>query len=126
MKDNKFDIFGITFGIKPTTRMLRHIFFCKSYEEAKIYFHNYIKDEKTKTGFSLYKIAEITKDLKIKEVKIFVCGGYEITWKKEDFRNEMEKQRKLLYEKEMIEKTAKQKELKEQIKILFNGKEIEC
>lgn len=94
-----------------------HTFFENSYEKAKIYFHDYIKSAENKIGYSLYKIGEIGKELKVTEKNIFICGGYEITYKPNY-------QRSLLIEKELIERASREKEISKQIEVLFNGRKI--
>lgn len=118
MKHNVYNLFLISYGIKPHTKRPIHTFFCDTYEKAKIYFHDYIKNSENKIGYSLYKIAEIDKNINLKEQHIFICGGYEITYKPNY-------QRSLIIEKELIERASREKELSKQIEILFDGKRIE-
>lgn len=117
MRHNFYNLFLIQQGIKPTTKRVVHSFLADSYEKAKLYFHDYIKSEENKISYSLYKVAEIDKELKVREMKTYVCGGYEITWKPKYERN-------LLKEKEQIEKASKAKEIDEQLKILFEGRYV--
>lgn len=113
-----YNLFLISYGIKPNMKRPIHTYFADNYEKAKIYFHDYIKNSENKIGYSLYKIAEIDKNINLKETHIFICGGYEITYKPNH-------QRSLIIEKELIERASREKELSKQLEVLFDGKRIE-
>lgn len=115
MKHGTTNLFIIQHGLKPISKEVVHSFIEQSYERAKIYFHDYIKDKENKISYTLYKIAEIDRELKVKEMKVFIATGYEIKFEKSF-------QRSLLEEKKRIEEASKKKTIAQTLEILFEGK----
>ena len=118
--DKVYYIFCILYGKNPLTRVPINTFISKNHENAKLYFQGYILGEKQPENYILYQIAEINKNLKIKETKIFICGGYEAN-RQQKIDNTKIKQTKLNFEK--IKDINKENTI-EIIEKLFEGKKI--
>lgn len=119
MKHSHFNLFLISECLNGNTKVPVHTFIDTNYDTAKLYFHDWLQGKKCKAKFQLYKIGEINKDLKIKETKIFITTGFE-------YENKKVYQNPLIEEKKLIKEASMEKEQKEIIKKLFNGKEINC
>lgn len=117
MKHKQYNLFLISEALNGLTRVPIQSFMSSDYDTAKLYFHDWLKDKKCKAKFQLYKIGEVNKDLRVKEMKVFITTGFEI-------ENKPAYQRTLLEEKEMIKEATREQKTKEILKKLFNGKEI--
>lgn len=117
MKHKQFNLFVITEALKGILRVPIHSFISSDYDTAKLYFDTWLEGKKVKSKFQLYKIGEIDKELKIKEVRVFVTTG-------QDIKETKSFQRTLLDEKKNIEEAAKLRRQDEIVKKLFYGREI--
>ena len=117
MKHKHFNLFLISECLNGRTKVPVQTFISNDYDTAKLYFHDWINGKKCKAKFQLYKIGEIDKELKVKEMKIFITSGFE-------YENKKVYQNPLLEEKKQILEASKETKQKEIIKKLFDGIEI--
>lgn len=117
MKHKQYNLFLISEALNGLTKVPVQSFMSFDYDTAKLYFNDWLKDKKCKAKFQLYKIGEVNKDLRVKEMKVFITTGFEI-------ENKPAYQRSLLDEQKMIQEAAKEEKTREILKKLFNGKEI--
>lgn len=113
MKHNSYILFLISECLNGHTKIPVHTFISNDYDTAKLYFHDWLYGKKCKAKFNLYKIAEIQKDLSVKESKAYITSGFEYGFKES-----------LREEKRRIEEASKEKDIKEQIKKLWDGIDV--
>lgn len=114
MKHSNYILFLISECLNGSVKVPVHTFISNDYDTAKLYFHDWLFGKKCKLRFTLYRIGEIQKDLTVKESKAYITSGSEYYFK-ENLREE----------KERIEKASKEKEIKEQIGLLWAGKYVD-
>lgn len=119
MKHGVYNLFLISESLNGITKVPIQTFISNNFDTAKLYFHDWLKDKKCKTKFTLYKIGEIQNNFQIKEMKVFITNGSETKEQKLCIQRNL-----IIEEKQRIAAAAKEKETIEIVKKLFDGKEI--
>lgn len=109
MKNYVFEILGTLNGIVQP-----HIYQAESYDLAKIYFKEYIRNQEFH-DFRLFKIGEYKKGKLELHNKIFITS----------WENLFETKNEIIQEHLRIEQATKEKENEKQIEILFGGRKID-